>query len=647
MAVQKEQIIFEGKTASLDNAIKDVQNSLSKLELKVNETSNKVDNSFKKIGKSSIKLTEAIRGLSGVLSVTALAALGRHAIETSDAIDKTAKKLGITVEELQKLNFAASQNSVSQEKMADALKAIQNRSQLATNGMNEYRRNFIKLGIDVNKFNELGLEEKFKVIAERMKEIKDPGQKVAIAMSVLGDSGKDLIPILKDGAAGVEKYGIEAKKAGLIISKDMIDKNVKMGDELDKMSKKFNALAASITSFVAPAFNIVLDGLSKMATGFSIVGKGLEAWILKEMSIDAKGINVLLHAGSKIPVIGDHFKSLSKDVSVFDRNMAAASRETLKELMKYGKGVHHVATTIERKTKVNKKLAEAIKSVVAPQAELTKEFKKTDVAAASAAKKEALLALSGKDLADTLTGKTSPSLKRFNQDMAKLNAALKAGSISQEEFSKASAKLKKNFDLLNTDAGRRMKQMQDFAKSAASEMQSSFENGFFNAMQGKFSGLLDSFTQTLDRMVAKALATDLANSLGLGPKGGAGTNLLGSLIGGNGGGSNIFSSIGGLFGGGSGGGLFDSLTSGISNFFGGFFADGGNVSAGRPILVGENGPEIFRPKQAGQIIPNAGGKNVVVNMTVNATDANSFRQSHSQIIAEIAQGINSANSRDL
>ena len=48
------------------------------------------------------------------------------------------------------------------------------------------------------------------------------------------------------------------------------------------------------------------------------------------------------------------------------------------------------------------------------------------------------------------------------------------------------------------------------------------------------------------------------------------------------------------------------------------FADGGPVSGGRPIVVGEEGPEVFVPHSAGQIIPNGesmGG--TVVNQTIN------------------------------
>jgi len=65
-------------------------------------------------------------------------------------------------------------------------------------------------------------------------------------------------------------------------------------------------------------------------------------------------------------------------------------------------------------------------------------------------------------------------------------------------------------------------------------------------------------------------------------------------------------------GGGGNGGLF------------GFFASGGSVPKNQPVVVGENGAELFIPNQAGQITQSARGTgtgNVNVNFTINAVDA--------------------------
>ena len=80
-------------------------------------------------------------------------------------------------------------------------------------------------------------------------------------------------------------------------------------------------------------------------------------------------------------------------------------------------------------------------------------------------------------------------------------------------------------------------------------------------------------------------------------------------------------------GGGAGGG-FGSFFGGIGKLFG--FANGGNPAVGVPSIVGEKGPELFIPRNAGTIVPNSalGGmtNNTAVTYNIQAVDAASFQQ---------------------
>ena len=127
-----------------------------------------------------------------------------------------------------------------------------------------------------------------------------------------------------------------------------------------------------------------------------------------------------------------------------------------------------------------------------------------------------------------------------------------------------------------------------------------------------------------------------------------------------GGGGGLFDSIANLFGGGpeqlggpgtpesSSGGFFDTLTTGLGDFFSGFtgpqqlggpedsgggifdslsglfdgfFAGGGQIGAGKFGVVGENGPELVGGPAS--VTPMTGGSNVTFN--INAVDAQSFK----------------------
>ena len=91
-------------------------------------------------------------------------------------------------------------------------------------------------------------------------------------------------------------------------------------------------------------------------------------------------------------------------------------------------------------------------------------------------------------------------------------------------------------------------------------------------------------------------------------------------------------------GGQGGGGLAQALASAVSSAFSGARADGGAVAAGGAYLVGERGPELFRPTTGGSIEPaGAGGVQVTVN--VQGGDVASLARSDAQLAQALARAV--------
>ncbi len=75
------------------------------------------------------------------------------------------------------------------------------------------------------------------------------------------------------------------------------------------------------------------------------------------------------------------------------------------------------------------------------------------------------------------------------------------------------------------------------------------------------------------------------------------------------------------------------------------FAQGGAVGKGRPVMVGERGPELFIPNSSGQITQNArgmGGGSAVVNFNINTIDSRGFDQALIENRGTITSIINNA-----
>ena len=92
--------------------------------------------------------------------------------------------------------------------------------------------------------------------------------------------------------------------------------------------------------------------------------------------------------------------------------------------------------------------------------------------------------------------------------------------------------------------------------------------------------------------------------------------------------------------GGGGGTLGDALAKVVGGLFGGARAEGGPVTAGGAYLVGERGPELFRPASAGAIEPTGSGAGgVTVNVSLSGGGAPALLRSEAQVAAALARAV--------
>jgi hypothetical protein len=77
----------------------------------------------------------------------------------------------------------------------------------------------------------------------------------------------------------------------------------------------------------------------------------------------------------------------------------------------------------------------------------------------------------------------------------------------------------------------------------------------------------------------------------------------------------------------------------MSKKFSGARADGGPVLPGGAYLVGERGPEVFRPHGAGTIEPAGAGGGLSVTINVQGGEASGLIRSDAQIAQALARAV--------
>jgi hypothetical protein len=129
--------------------------------------------------------------LAGVATVGGLAALVDRSISAADAIGETASKIGVGVEALQQLRFAASLAGVEQQTLDMALQRFVRRVAEAANGTGEAKDALAQMGIALRdqSGNLRRSEDLLGEVADAFSRIEDPAKRVRLAFKLFDSKG--------------------------------------------------------------------------------------------------------------------------------------------------------------------------------------------------------------------------------------------------------------------------------------------------------------------------------------------------------------------------------------------------------------------------------------------------------------------------
>lgn len=207
-------------------------------------------------------------GLAAAGAATALAALVKINTDFMDKLGKTASKLGIEVEFLQNMRFAAEQTGVKVEALDMGLQRFIRRAAEAASGTGEAKRAFQQLGIELkdSSGNLRGVESILNDVADGIMNTSDSAEQVRLAFKFFDSEGVSLVNTLKNGSKGLQDFKTEAENLGLIISKESIAKAEMFADSLNILKKQFTAITANLTAAFIPIMQDASTALSGMMT---------------------------------------------------------------------------------------------------------------------------------------------------------------------------------------------------------------------------------------------------------------------------------------------------------------------------------------------------------------------------------------------
>jgi hypothetical protein len=169
--------------------------------------------SFQKEMGNSLSLAQTFaRRLGASLGAVGLTRVGKSIIDWSSALRDSADVLNINVESLQELNYAFGQSGAGAEKVEKGLARLNQQIAAAKDGNEGAQKSFEAMGVSMEQLNNLAPDEILMLLADGLKNAKDPAAALDAVLDLLGKSGLRMAAGLRAGSAELERLRSLASK---------------------------------------------------------------------------------------------------------------------------------------------------------------------------------------------------------------------------------------------------------------------------------------------------------------------------------------------------------------------------------------------------------------------------------------------------
>jgi hypothetical protein len=268
---------------------------------KFNSKLSKVAGKLRKFGAIGIAATAPL--------IAGFAAAVKSFASAGDALDKMRHRIGVSVEALSGLVFAAEQSGASGEILEKGFAGLSRSLFDAKRGSAEAVDALGELGLSFADLERLSPEEQFKRVADGMSRLSNESVQGAVAQKLFGRAGRQLLPLLKTGAKGINALQQEASDLGFTLTNEDAVAAAKLTDALNALWNQVRgvaiqvgaAIAGPLTEFIGwaqAAMAVVIDFVRENRTLIAVIAAVTVAVATVSAGMIALGTAVVLYSAA-------------------------------------------------------------------------------------------------------------------------------------------------------------------------------------------------------------------------------------------------------------------------------------------------------------------------------------------------------------
>jgi hypothetical protein len=266
-----------------DSVLGKVRKNLGAVGRSVDKLKKRFPNLAAVAGGALNKVAGALKTVAKTAGIAAAAGAGifafmvKSSMSATDNLAKTARKIGTTTEALSKMRYAADLTGVSATTMDMALQRFTRRTAEAAVGTGEAKGALKELNINAREMLKLPMEEQMAELASAFEKVKNPADRVRLAMKLFDSEGVALVNTLGLGKEALEEMMGEAAALGIVMSQDAAEGVEDANDAFSRLGYLFKGVRDQLTGALAPALEAFADFLrNKLQTAIQESGGSVE-----------------------------------------------------------------------------------------------------------------------------------------------------------------------------------------------------------------------------------------------------------------------------------------------------------------------------------------------------------------------------------
>lgn len=254
-----------------------VRELITKLGFNLDEKAiKKAEAGFATLKTAALGIAATVTAFTGTMF-----ALAKSAANAGDEALKAAQKTGLSVEEYQKLAYAAELADVSHEQLGVGLTILSKKMQDAATGGKAGIESFKAVGIAVKdaKGNLKSGSQVIQEVADRFQKMPDGAKKTALAVEVFGKSGAQLIPLLNGGGQSIRDLGDELEVFGGVIGEDAAKASEEFNDNFTRVHRLISSIKNAIGIALVPIIkDVISDFLEWAKANKELIRSKVKEW---------------------------------------------------------------------------------------------------------------------------------------------------------------------------------------------------------------------------------------------------------------------------------------------------------------------------------------------------------------------------------